>query len=398
MRKRLLIVGSILAVVTVLCVVVFLNLEGIVNNNKDFFLSRAETAIGRKITIDKIGVTLRGGIGIRLENFSIADDPAFSSDPVISAKALQVNAKLLPLLRKQLEIKKVILREPVIRIVRNEDGVLNTATFGSAGGTTNAGGTAQSPSAVSEAGGAAPWVVSLVNIDNGELYFVDKGQGLNLELTQIDSRVEELDLEKPILLEVTAAFLSDKQNIKLKGRFGPHGGDANINSLQIESSIEIDPIDVGALLDAIPAAKQSMPPGLEIGGLVGLTADITGTMEAADVALDVDATMTSLALLSAFDKSPGIPLIVKCALNVSPTRIGITECDLTFHNATISAEGEYTLTSPPTLDLSIHSQPTTLAGWTSIIPALAPYQLSGNASVTATVAGPLTAASIGDQP
>jgi AsmA protein len=116
------ITGGLLAVIVVLFVIVFLNLEGIVNRNKDFFLSQAESALGREVSVEKIGITLRGGIGVRLENVTIADDPTFSSEPFVRAKDLQINAKLLPLLKKQFEIKRVILRDPVIQILRDADG------------------------------------------------------------------------------------------------------------------------------------------------------------------------------------------------------------------------------------------------------------------------------------
>ncbi len=52
--------------------------------------------------------------------------------PIISCrrKSLQANVKLLPLLRKDVQVKKLILHEPGINIIRNRQGVYNFATLG----------------------------------------------------------------------------------------------------------------------------------------------------------------------------------------------------------------------------------------------------------------------------
>ena len=205
MRKRLVIIGVIVIVLAGAVALVLVNLGGLVNRNKDFLLSRAESSIGREVSVGEIGVTLRGGIGVRLSDVSIADDPSFSSEPFLQAKELQVNAKLLPLFRKEFEVKRVVLREPVINLIRNEQGNLNVDSFGGAAGASGASagatqggertasaGAAQGGGRTASAGAAAPLIVSLVNIDGGTVRFVDKMEGMDITVSQIKSRVESL--------------------------------------------------------------------------------------------------------------------------------------------------------------------------------------------------------------
>ncbi|MBI1993011.1 MAG: hypothetical protein HYS67_01060 [Deltaproteobacteria bacterium] len=93
MRKWI-IGGAILLVLFVLPALALVNLNALINRNKDYLLARAEEALGRHVEVGDIGVTLWGGIGVRLKNFSLADDPSFSKEPFVRAADLQVNMKL----------------------------------------------------------------------------------------------------------------------------------------------------------------------------------------------------------------------------------------------------------------------------------------------------------------
>src|SRR5207244_12088911 len=69
------------------------------------------------------------GIVVRLSNFPMSDDPAFSSAEFVRAKDLQVNLKFLPLLRRDVRVKKLILHNPAISIIRNAKGDFNFSTI-----------------------------------------------------------------------------------------------------------------------------------------------------------------------------------------------------------------------------------------------------------------------------
>src|SRR5918999_1028625 len=128
MRKWI-IVGAVLVVLIVITAVALINLNSFVERNKDFLIARAEQAMGRNVQVGDIGVTLWGGIGVRLKQFSLADDPSFSNDSFVRATDLQVNMRALPLLKKEIQVSRVILRGPVINVIRNEKGQFNFSTI-----------------------------------------------------------------------------------------------------------------------------------------------------------------------------------------------------------------------------------------------------------------------------
>jgi len=95
MRKR--IIAAVALALGGVLVLAVLNVNFLVRHNKDYLIGRVEQALGRKITVDKIEVTL-SPVGARLVNFAMADDPAFSIDAFLLAKDLRVDFRFLPLL------------------------------------------------------------------------------------------------------------------------------------------------------------------------------------------------------------------------------------------------------------------------------------------------------------
>ena len=129
MRKWI-IIGAVLFALCAIVVLALLNLNSLINRNKDYFLGQAEQALGRKVSVGDVGVTLWGGVGLTLSNFTMSDDPSFSSSHFVSAEDLQINVKLLPLLRKDFQVKRLILHKPVIQVIRNKEGKFNFSTLG----------------------------------------------------------------------------------------------------------------------------------------------------------------------------------------------------------------------------------------------------------------------------
>ena len=114
MRKR--IIGAVVLALSGVLVLALLNVNFLVRRNKGYLIDRLELAFERKITIDKIEVTL-SPVGARLANFAVADDPAFSADAFLRAKDLRVDLRFLPLLIGQFRFKRLVLESPLISIV-----------------------------------------------------------------------------------------------------------------------------------------------------------------------------------------------------------------------------------------------------------------------------------------
>jgi len=362
MKKKIFITLGILLVVIVGSLsLLVLNLGRVVNSKKDFFLSRAEQEVGRTITIDDIGLSIWGGLGIRLSNVTMSDDPAFSDKPFIEARELQVSAKFLPLLKKQFEIKQVTLIGPVIRVIRNEAGVLNAMTLvpateptgapapdspGSSDESPGERETSDAPSAAPGASGpAAAFAIALVNIDDGSLLFEDRMEGLNLRVTQIKSSVTDLDPSRPISLTLDAAVFEDHQNLHLEAKGGPVSPGTDPQQVPFDATIEIGPIEATVLTTEIPAAKESLPPNLRLTGPVTLSLTAAGTPADVKVSVTLDATQASVVLESekgkkappGFEKAPGIPLSLSSDVAASGHTIKLTNTVVRLNKTELNA-------------------------------------------------------------
>ncbi len=119
MRKRI-IVAVAAALASVLALVV-LNVNFLVRRNKESLVGRAEQALGRKISVDRIEVIF-WPVGARLVNIVLADDPAFSREDFLRAEAVRVELRLLPLFIGEFRPKKLDLESPIITVVRDASG------------------------------------------------------------------------------------------------------------------------------------------------------------------------------------------------------------------------------------------------------------------------------------
>ena len=120
MKKPVKIVGIILGVIVVL-VILLCTIPITSPKLKDLALAKAKSALGREVTIERVRIVLLRGI--RLDGVVVANKEGFAEEPLFEGKRIVVKYELLPLLRRELVIKKVIFLEPKILLERNRKGV-----------------------------------------------------------------------------------------------------------------------------------------------------------------------------------------------------------------------------------------------------------------------------------
>jgi uncharacterized protein involved in outer membrane biogenesis len=130
MRKVLAIVGVVVALLFIALLVIpaFVN----VNQYHDRIQAELQSRLGRQVTLGKMRLRLLPP-KFRVENVVVADDPAFSTArPFARAAQLDVAVKLLPLLRKDVEISSLTLNRPTIELIKNARGAWNFSSIGKA--------------------------------------------------------------------------------------------------------------------------------------------------------------------------------------------------------------------------------------------------------------------------
>jgi len=90
---------------------------------KGFFLQQLEQSIGRKIDVHRIKLVLFPRIRLELTQVAIHDRN--SDDVLLSAKKLDLVLRFLPLLRKQVVGKRLLIEEPTLTLRRDRSGHWN---------------------------------------------------------------------------------------------------------------------------------------------------------------------------------------------------------------------------------------------------------------------------------
>jgi len=90
---------------------------------KDFFLQQLEESIGRKIDVHRIKLVLFPRIRLELTQVAIHDRN--SDNILLSAKKLDLILRILPLLRKQVVGKRLLIEDPILTLRRDSSGRWN---------------------------------------------------------------------------------------------------------------------------------------------------------------------------------------------------------------------------------------------------------------------------------
>jgi hypothetical protein len=119
------IVGLIILVIA--AIYIFFPLE----KAKSMAIEKGSAALGRPITIEKVGLSLWGGIGVKLDNVAVGNPPGLSGDPVLRTDNVDIKLRFWPLLARKIEIDKFIVNGPKVTMFKLADGQ-NNFTFGTA--------------------------------------------------------------------------------------------------------------------------------------------------------------------------------------------------------------------------------------------------------------------------
>src|SRR5262245_13276721 len=111
-KAALLVGGSLLVLLVVLVVFVLLFVDP--DSFRPELESRMGAAIGRKVTIGNLRIAWLS-LGVAIDNLAIADDPAVSAKPFVTAKAVTLGVDLMPLITsRSIRVQSFRVDEPQV--------------------------------------------------------------------------------------------------------------------------------------------------------------------------------------------------------------------------------------------------------------------------------------------
>ena len=163
---RVLVILAGVLLLAVAAVKIFLPAEKV----RDLALAQARQKLGREVTVEGVSVSLQGGLGVKLTDLVVHNPAGFPGDPLLAAGSLDVKLAIGPLLKKQVQVTRLVLDEPALNLAVTADGS-NNFTFPSPGAPGSGG---QAPPQAA----AAPAIsVPELSLHNGRVVYHDARAG-----------------------------------------------------------------------------------------------------------------------------------------------------------------------------------------------------------------------------
>ena len=254
MKKPLTIIGIV--IVALLLIIIILPFVINVNRFKPTLESKLTDALGRKVEIGNIGLSIISG-SVNVDNLVVADDPAFSHSPFLQAKELKAGVALIPLIFSQkLEVSSFTITDPQVSILHSPSGKWNFSSLGA--------GASQTKTSTSSSSEAA-FSVAELKLTNGTMVVGRIGPGGKTQTYQdVNLEASDLSYTSQFPFKFSAKTPGDG-SIKVDGKAGPiNATDASLTPLS--ATVNVKHLDL--------ASTGFVDASSGLAGLIDFTGDL----------------------------------------------------------------------------------------------------------------------------
>jgi AsmA protein len=363
-RKPILIVGGIVVLLflIILALPFFIN----VNQFKPTLETKLGVAMGRKVGIGDIGLSIISG-SVTVKDVSVADDPAFSNSPFLTAKSLDVGVEMMPLIfSRQLNISSFTIQDPEISLLHNANGTWNYSTLGAAGQSKTSA-PAAAPAPAAGGGGAAPtptapgFSVDKLKIANGKIIVGTVGSKAKPSVySNVNLEASDLSYTTQFPFKLTATGPGNA-DLKVEGKAGPiNQTDTSLTPLN--ATVNVQHLDL--------ATTGFIDPASGIAGIV----DFDGSLGSDGKQMNSKGTVKANKLkASAAGQPSSVPVTVDYATDYTlKSQAGVlNQGDVHIGNALAHLTGNYNTSAEPTkVDMKLNAQGMPLGDLEGFLPAV----------------------------
>ena len=225
-------------VVVIIAALVLIPMFVDVTKYKPLLESKVTEATGRPFSVgDDLSLSLFPWAGISFSNLRLGNPDGFAEKDFVKVKSFEVRVKLLPLISKDIQIKRFVINEPQIVLVKNEKGSENWAQPKPAA---EAAPGEKSPPAETTPGGLGIPISALtaenVSITNGTARWIDHTTDTRKEITEIGLTLTDVSLDRPVKLSFSAQL--DKKPLSLEGVVGPVGTGLKEGKIELDLTLK----------------------------------------------------------------------------------------------------------------------------------------------------------------
>lgn len=217
--KWIIIVGvalCVLIIASLLIIPMFVDLD----DYKPKIEAKVSEATGRPFRIGgELDLSLFPWAGISFTDLSLGNPEGFKEKEFLSVKSFEVRIKLLPLIAKDIQVKRFILEKPSVTLIKAKGKKANWEGLGKTKGRK------EEKKAEKDSGRLELPIKSLAVgefiIKEGSITYLDKIKGEKKEVTNITLVLDDVSLDKAVKMDFSA--LLDGKSVSVKGKIGPVG-------------------------------------------------------------------------------------------------------------------------------------------------------------------------------
>ncbi|MBN1103393.1 MAG: AsmA family protein [Deltaproteobacteria bacterium] len=199
-------------------------------------------ATGRPFAIGgELKLSLFPWAGLAFSDLHLGNPPGFKEKDMLFVKSFDVQVKLMPLLSKDIQVKRFVIEGPRVALEKKKDGKANWEGLGKPSAKT------PTPTKQEEKGkppakgslGELPiksLVVGEMAIRNGNVLWIDGTTGDRKEIKDLGLELKDVSLDRPIRLLLSASL--DGKPLQVEGNVGPLGKELGMGSIPLEVSVK----------------------------------------------------------------------------------------------------------------------------------------------------------------
>ncbi len=221
---------SILLIVTVILIPILLNVQKFVPEIE----RQVNQATGRSFSLGPdFGVSFFPWLSVSFSDMKIGNPPGFESDEFIKVRTFEARLKILPLLRKKIEISRFVVGGLSVNLERNASGQVNWE-FGKKEGKE------QSSEALT------PWSLGLLSeklsfvllaVTDGQMKWIDRTRNVQHKVDDIMLLLNDFSPDNAISLDCKATF--NGRPLTVEGKVGPFIEKMDLGSLPVDLTFSV---------------------------------------------------------------------------------------------------------------------------------------------------------------
>jgi len=251
------VVGLVVLVIALLLIVPqFIDIQ----KYKPEIEKQAEKAIGRPFSIGgDLRLSLFPWAVIGLSDLHLGNPAGYKEKDLLYVKSFDVEVKLLPLISRDVQVKRFVVDGLRVNLEKNKEGRGNWEGIGKTPDKAPPAppkDTTRKPEEKTE--GAFPLAALEVGefaVKNASFLYMDQGTGEKREISGLNLTLQDVSLDRPIRLMLTA--LLDNQPLSVEGMVGPLGKDFGKTKVPLDVTIKaFKEVNVGLKGNLVPITQQ----------------------------------------------------------------------------------------------------------------------------------------------